>query len=64
SRYINDNLTKSLDANDDGPTDEYMTYEPVNASKSGNKTGKEKKNFVGIPGRPGEKEEWKVTLLC
>ncbi|CAG8659915.1 26945_t:CDS:1, partial [Racocetra persica] len=30
--------------NDDGPTDEYMTYEPVNASKSGNKTGKEKRN--------------------
>ncbi|CAG8469391.1 23758_t:CDS:1, partial [Racocetra persica] len=24
---------------------EYMTYEPVNASKSGNKMGKEKRNL-------------------
>ncbi|CAG8570264.1 21784_t:CDS:1, partial [Racocetra persica] len=32
--------------NDDKPTKEYMTYKPVNASKSGNKTGKEKSNVM------------------
>ncbi|CAG8764061.1 34370_t:CDS:1, partial [Racocetra persica] len=32
--------------NDDKSTKEYMTYEPVNVSKSSNKTGKEKRNIM------------------
>ncbi|CAG8743501.1 17782_t:CDS:1, partial [Racocetra persica] len=45
---------KAVMTNDDEPIKEYMTYEPVNASKSGNKTGKEKRN-VSI--------EWMMILL-
>ncbi|CAG8841212.1 16900_t:CDS:1, partial [Racocetra persica] len=34
--------------NDNEPMNNYMTYEPINASKSGNKTGKEKRNILVV----------------